>query len=661
MSNNADTSCLTDNIYHFITQQSEKMPYNKEIFLNVKQFKTKLSIFQTSSDIQTIIDISKVADIIVFVLDVQELIGDFGSAILSILLAQGLPTVMCVLTGLENIPQKNKNTIKKQAIKTFYKRVPNEPRVLEFNPKESSSVQQIIRFMCNESLTDLWRSNRSYMLVQNFEFYSDINDPQFGSLKLFGYLRGAPLHPDHLIHLTDYGDFQISKVESYNDINFRDASRGLDDHIGNLIAEPNPEEQESLQSEVQVDFLTNEQNVGLTEEEILNSQSKLVKKVVPKGTSEYQSAWIFDSDYEDDDKYSSSFDLENFGKNDEDMELSGDPDEYFEEEMDKMNEMDVDDEEESIDEEQEAKDDLEFPDEVDVPEHEPARIRYQKYRGLKSFRTSPWDPKENLPLDHGRIFQFQSFSRSKKKIFNLIPDFPVKSGQWLAITLKDVHKDLLANHNPDHPLIASALLPHENKMSVLNFTIQKHHSYEPPIKSKERLVFHTGFRRYIAFPLFSENTPNLDKHKYEKFLHSGRDSIATIYGPITYPPMPLLAFKEEEDGLKLVATGNLVDVNPDRIVLKKIILTGHPMRAKKNHIRVKGMFHNPDDVRWFKPVDLWTKRGARGQITEPVGTKGIFKCRFNHAVTNQDTVCMSLYKRVFPKWPIMPTPIRREI
>jgi pre-rRNA-processing protein TSR1 len=55
-----------------------------------------------------------------------------------------------------------------------------------------------------------------------------------------------------------------------------------------------------------------------------------------------------------------------------------------------------------------------------------------------------------------------------------------------------------------------------------------------------------------------------------------------------------------------MAIGQVSSVNPDRIMLKKIVLSGIPMRVGKNKALVKDMFFNAEDVNWFKPVDVCT-------------------------------------------------------
>ena len=61
------------------------------------------------------------------------------------------------------------------------------------------------------------------------------------------------------------------------------------------------------------------------------------------------------------------------------------------------------------------------------------------------------------------------------------------------------------------------------------------------------------------------------------------------------------------------------------------------------------MFFNAEDVNWFKALQLWTKRGRSGFIKESLGTHGYFKATFDNKINPQDSIGISLYKRVFPR------------
>ena len=69
---------------------------------------------------------------------------------------------------------------------------------------------------------------------------------------------------------------------------------------------------------------------------------------------------------------------------------------------------------------------------MDTPSDMPARTRFGKFRGLRSWRTSAWDPKENLPREYARVFAFQAPTRAQRRcvltvLRSVLPDalFPI--------------------------------------------------------------------------------------------------------------------------------------------------------------------------------------------------------------------------------------------
>ncbi|XP_038974747.1 pre-rRNA-processing protein TSR1 homolog [Phoenix dactylifera] len=666
-------------------------------------YKLRTTVFEAPhGDLLTCMEMAKVADLIAFVVSANSftdgcessgLIDAFGIQCLSVLRAIGLPSTAVLIQDLP-LDMKRKQELKKMAVSCLSSELPEDCRFYPADTKED--LHKFMWLFKEQHLSSPhWRNQRSYLMSQEVQLEPDYGNPGKCTLLLSGYVRAHSLSANQVIHVAGAGDFQLSKIDVLKDpypLNERKGCNSMDSEDGHGIQVintllPDPLNQESLLAENVPDPLAGEQTwpteAEMAEADANNKERKLIRKKIPRGTSDYQAAWIVeDTDNEDsgsseeegdgmvldgqngqkdnlvEEKYdrsdideNSNF-MENFDEATEaDTEMADDENltkEQIEAEIKKIKDANAEDED--------------FPDEVDTPIDVPAKRRFAKYRGLKSFRTSTWDPKESLPPEYARIFAFDNFTRTQKHVLAKVLDIDPGSmndrapvGTYVRLHVKDVPIDVatkLCLLSKKLPVVSSGLLQHEMKMSVLHFSIKKHDSYDAPIKSKEMFIFHVGFRQFFARPLFSSDNINSDKHKMERFLHPGRFSIASVYAPICFPPLPLIVLKNRHgEAPSIAATGSLRSVEPDRIILKKIILTGYPQRVSKKKATVRFMFHNPDDVRWFKPVDVWTKCGCHGRIKEPVGTHGAMKCVFNGVIQQHDTVCMSLYKRAYPKWP----------
>lgn len=414
-----------------------------------------------------------------------------------------------------------------------------------------------------------------------------------------------------------------------------------------ILRKPEQKKQQTLDIENIPDPLLNEQT-HISDQEIEEAERKFQekkKKRVPKGTNQYQAAWLVESDDEMkvdeegeneeeptfDPEFVEKVEKERQNKNSEetdssDSDLEHEPEELNQEDSKRLK-RDLETQKKRMDERNQRslkeleQEDAEFPDEMDTPLDPPARIRFAKYRGLKSFRTTPWDPNEMLPFDYAKIFKFQNFKKTHKRVTQVDGTF-VDPGQWVSLVIRNVHdfgRYLLFSKScscyPTHclyintdgtayqtkPFVVGGLLAYENKYSVLNFNLTRAPTTDEstPLRSKDPVTFHFNFRRYLARPIYSENSLRSDKFKYLRFFRSEKNVVATFYGPITFPPANCQVFRGEE----CIAIGNLKSVDPDRMVIKKVILSGIPFQTWGNNARIKGspssfsklfVSHDPD-------------------------------------------------------------------
>ncbi|KAM9318836.1 pre-rRNA-processing protein TSR1 homolog [Pholidichthys leucotaenia] len=656
---------------------------------------------QSTADMHSLLDVAKIADSLVFVLDSNEGWDSYGDYCLSCLFAQGLPSHALVCQGISDLPVKKRVESRRALSKITENRFP-DARLFPLDSEQDATL--LLRHLGTQRQRKLgFRSKRSHLLAQHVTFTP--NGPTegtgggptgLGTLCVSGYVRGRPLTVDRLVYICGHGDFQLSQIDAPADplplnLNVAKPAKpgkggdvdmldgGGDEAPVRVLMKADPSNRESLQAEAEVDPMDGEQTWP-TEAELLEAEEARKKKCVmkvPKGTSDYQATWIVDEDEgedegsdldeessdEDDDMMDEAMDGEDEENDSQEPGSSCASEEEEEEEEVHSTEragadqrydehMDEAAEEEGLKRYREARANEMFPDEVDTPLDVPARIRFQRYRGLKSFRSSPWDPMENLPPDYSRIFQFQSFERTRRRVLAeaAAEEEGALNGWYVTLHIIDVPFSVMESVQLGKPLALVSLLPHEQKMSVMHVLVRRHPSNTEPIRSKEELVFHCGFRRFRASPIFSQHT-SADKHKMERFLRPDTPTVVSVYAPITFPPAGVLLFKQRDDGIQdLVAAGSLLSCDPQRVVLKRIVLSGHPFKINKRSAVARYMFFNRDDIMWFKPVELRTKWGRRGHIKEALGTHGHMKCVFDNQLRSQDTVLMNLYKRVYPRW-----------
>jgi ribosome biogenesis protein BMS1 len=169
----------------------------------------RLSFFEGKADIHQFIDISKIADLVIFTVDACSGLEMETFEFLSLLVSHGLSKILCVVTHTDkkNNPRHLKMLKKRiwaeicPSIKFFYLgRVSSEV----YTDADLSSLCRTLSVMKYRPIE--WKCTHPHIIVDRVEGDS-----------MFGYVRGGVIQNDADVHIPGLGDTKISSMEVTED------------------------------------------------------------------------------------------------------------------------------------------------------------------------------------------------------------------------------------------------------------------------------------------------------------------------------------------------------------------------------------------------------------------------------------------------------------
>lgn len=229
-----------------------------------------------------------------------------------------------------------------------------------------------------------------------------------------------------------------------------------------------------------------------------------------------------------------------------------------------------------------------------------------------------------------------------------------RPGMYVRVEFDSVPYELIEHLDPSYPLIVGGLLPGEQNVGYVQVRMKKHRWYPKILKSRNPLIISVGWRRFQTIPIYSKLEDNL-RNRMLKYTPEHVACMSHFWGPITPQSTGVLAVQDvstRESGFRIAATGTVVETNKTTTVVKKLKLTGVPLKIYKKTAFIKDMFNSALEVAKFEGVRIKTVSGIRGQIKKAVSKPdGCFRGTFEDKIQLSDIVfCRTWYKIDIPKF-----------
>lgn len=300
------------------------------------------------------------------------------------------------------------------------------------------------------------------------------------------------------------------------------------------------------------------------------------------------------------------------------------------------------------------------PKELPADEVEEKKKLLEKKKKLKEQFDAEYDNTEkNSYYDELKAEVERQAGINKSEFEGLDDDVRVqlegyRPGMYVRVELEAVPCELVTHLDPTYPIIIGGLLYGEENIGYVQTRIKKHRWYSKILKSRDPLIFSIGWRRFQSLPIYSKLEDNL-RHRMLKYTPEHVACMGHFWGPITPQGTGVLAVQDvatREPGFRVVATGSIVELDKSTQVVKKLKLTGVPMKIYRKTAFIKDMFNSSLEVAKFEGARIKTVSGIRGQIKKAIAKpEGCFRATFEDKIMLSDIVfCRTWYKVDVPRF-----------
>ncbi|OQR75081.1 ribosome biogenesis protein bms1-like [Tropilaelaps mercedesae] len=224
-----------------------------------------------------------------------------------------------------------------------------------------------------------------------------------------------------------------------------------------------------------------------------------------------------------------------------------------------------------------------------------------------------------------------------------------RAGLYVRVELKGVPCELVEHFDPSYPIILGGLNTAENRVGYLQVRMKKHRWFKKILKSADPLMMSLGWRRFQTTPIFYTQDHNM-RQRFLKYTPMHLHCHAAFWGPITPQNSGFIAIQtslQEKADFRICATGVVLEIDKTTQIVKKLKLTGTPVKIKNRTAFVEGMFNSVIEVTKFEGAALRTVSGIRGQIKKPIkAPPGAFRAAFEDKLLKADIVFLRTWYTV---------------